>query len=56
MREEYPSWLKSQKDHAGSDAPSLKKENEKLKQKIKELEAELQLLKHDHSAEIKTQV
>ena len=41
----YPFWLKNQRDHAESDASFLRRENEQLKKKIKELEEEIEKIK-----------
>ena len=41
----YPFWLKNQKDHAESDASFLRRENEQLKKRVKELEEEIKKLK-----------
>lgn len=43
--EQYPYWLKNQKDQAESEASTLMRENEQLKNKIKELEEEIKKLK-----------
>jgi cell division protein FtsB len=43
--EQYPYWLKNQKDQAEGEASSLIRENEQLKKKIKELEEEINKLK-----------
>lgn len=42
---QYPFWLKNQKDNAEGDASFLRRENEELKKRIKELEQELKKLK-----------
>lgn len=42
---QYPFWLKNQRDHAESDVSFLRRENEQLKKRIKELEEEIEKLK-----------
>ena len=42
---QYPYWLKNQRDYAESEASYLRRENEQLKIKIKELEQEIEKLK-----------
>ena len=42
---QYPFWLKNQRDHAEGDVSFLRRENEELKKRIKELEQEIQKLK-----------
>jgi cell division protein FtsB len=42
---QYPFWLKNQRDNAESDAPFLRRENEQLKKRMKELEEEIEKLK-----------
>lgn len=46
--EKYPFWLKNQRDSAESEASFLRRENEQLKNKIKELEKEIEELKKIH--------
>jgi prefoldin subunit 5 len=42
---QFPYWLKAQKDRAESEVSFLRRENEELKKRIKELEQELKILK-----------
>ena len=42
--EQYPFWLKNQRDHAESEFSCLRRENEELKKRIKELETEIKKL------------
>lgn len=42
---QFPYWLKHQKDQAESDVSYLRRENVELKKRIKELEQELKKLK-----------
>jgi cell division protein FtsB len=43
--EQYPFWLKNQRDNAEGEASYLRRENEQLKKRIKDLEKELKKLK-----------
>jgi len=42
---QFPYWLKVQKDRSESDVSHLRRENEELKKKIEELEKEIKKLK-----------
>ena len=42
---QFPYWLKNQKDQAESGASHLRRENEELKKKIEKLEQEIIKLK-----------
>lgn len=42
---QYPFWLKNQRDHEEGETSFLRRENEGLKKKIKDLEEEIKKLK-----------